>query len=216
MLAFLKKGGRVDWLIDYDTCCDDFYRGSCYPGGREIRRLSSNARSQGAAAGRSSRVRIVYSSLNYKDGLAVTLKPGVTRKYPMVPGIDFAGVVEESSTPEFEPGAEVVVTGCGTAETLWGGYAQYARIDAEYIVPLPPGMTLKQAMGIGTGRIHGHAERAGAGAAWAAEGRTAGAGDGGCGGRRQRCGGDSRESGVPGGRVHGTSGATRLSARLGR
>ncbi len=95
-------------------------------------------------------VRIVYSSLNYKDGLAVTLKPGVIRKYPMVPGIDFAGVVEESSTPEFEPGAEVVVTGCGTSEMLWGGYAEYARIDAEHIVPLPPGMTLKQAMGVGT------------------------------------------------------------------
>jgi acrylyl-CoA reductase (NADPH) len=95
-------------------------------------------------------VRIAYSSLNYKDGLAVTLKPGVIRKYPMVPGIDFAGVVEESSTTEFKPGDEVVVTGCGTSEMLWGGYAQYARIDAEYIVPLPPGMSLKQAMGIGT------------------------------------------------------------------
>jgi acrylyl-CoA reductase (NADPH) len=95
-------------------------------------------------------VRIAYSSLNYKDGLAVTLKPGVIRKYPMVPGIDFAGVVEECSTPEFKSGEEVVVTGCGTSETLWGGYAQYARIDAEHIVPLPPGMSLKQAMGIGT------------------------------------------------------------------
>jgi len=95
-------------------------------------------------------VRIVYSSLNYKDGLAVTLKPGVIRKYPMVPGIDFAGVVEESSTPEFKSGDEVVVTGCGTSEMLWGGYSQYARIDAEHIVALPPGMTLQQAMGIGT------------------------------------------------------------------
>ncbi|MGH9592590.1 MAG: alcohol dehydrogenase catalytic domain-containing protein, partial [Bryobacteraceae bacterium] len=95
-------------------------------------------------------VRTAYSSLNYKDGLAVTLKPGVIRKYPMVPGIDFAGVVEESSTPEFKPGDEVVVTGCGTSETLWGGYAQYARLDAEHVVPLPPGISLKQAMGIGT------------------------------------------------------------------
>lgn len=95
-------------------------------------------------------VRVKYSSLNYKDGLAVTCKPGVVRTYPMAPGIDFAGVVEESSSAEFQVGEEVVVTGCGTGETFWGGYAQYARLDAKYIVPLPRGMTLKQAMGIGT------------------------------------------------------------------
>lgn len=95
-------------------------------------------------------VRVAYSSLNYKDGLAVTGRPGVIRKYPMVPGIDLAGVVEESSSPEFRPGDEVVVTGCGTSETLWGGYAQLARLDAQFIVPLPPGMTLEQAMGVGT------------------------------------------------------------------
>ncbi len=95
-------------------------------------------------------VRVAYSSLNYKDGLAVTGRPGVIRKYPMVPGVDFAGVVEESSSPQFKPGDEVVVTGCGTSETLWGGYAQLARIDAELLVPLPKGMTLAQAMGVGT------------------------------------------------------------------
>src|SRR5262249_41053897 len=95
-------------------------------------------------------VRVAYSSLNYKDGLAVTLRPGVIRKYPMVPGIDFAGVVEESSCGDFKPGEEVVVTGCGTSEILWGGYAQLARLDAKFIVPLPEGMTLKQSMGIGT------------------------------------------------------------------
>jgi acrylyl-CoA reductase (NADPH) len=95
-------------------------------------------------------VRVAYSSLNYKDGLAVTGRPGVIRKYPMVPGIDFAGVVEESSSPEFQRADEVVVTGCGTSETLWGGYAQLARLDAQFIVPVPPGMTLQQAMGVGT------------------------------------------------------------------
>jgi acrylyl-CoA reductase (NADPH) len=68
----------------------------------------------------------------------------------MVPGIDFAGTVEESSSAEFKPGDPVVVTGCGTSETMWGGYAQLARLNAEYIVPLPRGMTLVQAMGIGT------------------------------------------------------------------
>jgi len=95
-------------------------------------------------------VRVAYSSLNYKDGLAVTGKPGVIRTYPMVPGVDFAGTVEESTSPNFHPGDEVVVTGCGTSEVIWGGYAQYARLDAEFIVPLPKGLTRKQSMGIGT------------------------------------------------------------------
>jgi len=95
-------------------------------------------------------VRVAYSSLNYKDGLAVTGKPGVIRKFPMVPGVDFAGTVVESTSAAFNPGDEVVVTGCGTSEVYWGGYAQYARLDAEFIVPLPKGMTLKQSMGIGT------------------------------------------------------------------
>ena len=95
-------------------------------------------------------VRIAYSTLNYKDGLAVTGRPGVIRKYPMIPGIDFAGIVEESSTTEFRVGDRVVVTGCGTGETIWGGYAQLARVDAEYVVHLPAAMTLSQSMAIGT------------------------------------------------------------------
>jgi acrylyl-CoA reductase (NADPH) len=95
-------------------------------------------------------VRVLYSSLNYKDGLAVTGKPGVIRKFPMVPGIDLAGVVEESSSPEFHPGDEVVATGGGLSETQWGGYAELARPDPQILVPLPKGLTLKQAMGIGT------------------------------------------------------------------
>jgi acrylyl-CoA reductase (NADPH) len=95
-------------------------------------------------------VRVAYSSLNYKDGLAVTGKPGVIRRFPMVPGVDFAGTVVESSKDAFHPGDEVIVTGCGTSEILWGGYAQYARLDADFIVPLPHGMTLKQAMAVGT------------------------------------------------------------------
>src|SRR3984957_14950162 len=95
-------------------------------------------------------IRVAYSSLNYKDGLAVTGKPGVIRKYPMVPGVDFAGTVEKSSSAEFKPGDEVVVTGCGTSEIFWGGYSQYARLDADFIVPLPHGMTLQQSMGVGT------------------------------------------------------------------
>lgn len=64
-------------------------------------------------------IRVHYSSLNYKDGLAVTGKPGVIRKYPMVPGVDLAGVVEESSSPLWKAGDSVVVTGCGLSETIW-------------------------------------------------------------------------------------------------
>jgi acrylyl-CoA reductase (NADPH) len=95
-------------------------------------------------------VRVAYSSLNYKDGLAVTGKPGVIRTFPMVPGVDFAGTVEESTSANFNVGDEVVVTGCGTSEIYWGGYAEYARLDQDFIVPVPKGMTLKQSMGIGT------------------------------------------------------------------
>lgn len=93
-------------------------------------------------------IRVTHSSLNYKDGLAVTGKPGVVRNYPMVPGIDLAGTVVESSS--FAPGQQVVVTGCGTSETIWGGYAQMARMKSEHVVALPQGMTLVQAMGVGT------------------------------------------------------------------
>jgi acrylyl-CoA reductase (NADPH) len=95
-------------------------------------------------------IRVAYSSLNYKDGLAVTGKPGVIRKYPMVPGVDLAGTVEHSASGQFKPGDEVVVTGCGTSETMWGGYAQLCRLAPECIVPLPKNMTLRQAMGVGT------------------------------------------------------------------
>ncbi len=95
-------------------------------------------------------VRVRYSDLNYKDGLAVTGRPGVIRKYPMIPGVDLAGVVEESSSPDWKPGDEVIVTGCGLSETAWGGYAELARVDAKWLVGLPKGLTLKQAMAIGT------------------------------------------------------------------
>ena len=95
-------------------------------------------------------IRVAYSSLNYKDGLAVTGRPGVIRSYPMIPGVDLAGTVEQSESPEFKPGDEVAVTGCGTSEVMWGGYAQLARLNAEHIVPIPRGMNARQAMGVGT------------------------------------------------------------------
>ncbi len=95
-------------------------------------------------------VRVSYSTLNYKDGLAVTGQPGIMRKFPMVPGIDFSGVVEDSSTEAFKPGDSVVGTGFGMGETIWGGYSQYVRVPSEHLVGLPAGLTLEEAMGIGT------------------------------------------------------------------
>lgn len=95
-------------------------------------------------------VRVAFSSLNYKDGLALTGQGRIIRNYPMVPGIDLAGTVESSATPHFKPGDRVVMTGCGVGETRWGGYAHYARVNAEWLVPLPDGIDLRQAMGIGT------------------------------------------------------------------
>ncbi len=95
-------------------------------------------------------VKVAYSSLNYKDGLMVTGKPGVIRKWPMVGGIDLAGIVEESSVDGFKPGDRVVVTGSEMSEAYWGGYSQYARVMADWTVPVPESMSLSQAMAIGT------------------------------------------------------------------
>lgn len=95
-------------------------------------------------------ISVAFSSLNYKDGLAVTGQGKVVRSYPMVPGIDLAGTVIESESSAFKPGDPVVVTGWGIGETHWGGYAQLARMKAGWLVPLPEGLSLKQAMAIGT------------------------------------------------------------------
>lgn len=98
-------------------------------------------------------VRVAFSGLNYKDGLALAGKNKVVRFYPMVPGIDFSGVVEESSSPQFQPGDRVVLTGWGVGERHWGGYAQYARVKGEWLVPLPDSIDLKDAMAIGTAGV---------------------------------------------------------------
>jgi acrylyl-CoA reductase (NADPH) len=95
-------------------------------------------------------VRVDYSTLNYKDGLAITGKSPVVRKYPMVPGIDFAGSVEASSHPDWKAGDQVVLNGWGVGEGHWGGLAQKARVKGDWLVPLPAGLTAKQAMAIGT------------------------------------------------------------------
>ncbi|MEL7465935.1 MAG: MDR family oxidoreductase [Pseudomonadota bacterium] len=95
-------------------------------------------------------VDVEYSTLNYKDGLCLTGNGGLVRNYPHVPGIDYAGTVSESSDDRYKPGDKVVLTGWRVGEVMWGGYAQKARVSADYLVPLPEGLTTKQAMAIGT------------------------------------------------------------------
>jgi acrylyl-CoA reductase (NADPH) len=96
------------------------------------------------------RVRVHYSTLNYKDGLAITGKGPVVRSFPMIPGIDFAGEVLESASPEFKVGDLVLLNGWGVGEGHWGGLAQQARVKADWLIPLPKGFTAKQALAIGT------------------------------------------------------------------
>jgi acrylyl-CoA reductase (NADPH) len=96
------------------------------------------------------RVRVHYSTLNYKDGLAITGKGPVVRTFPMVPGIDFAGEVMESTSPEFKVGDTVLLNGWGVGEGHWGGLAQQARVKADWLISLPKGFTAKQALAIGT------------------------------------------------------------------
>ena len=95
-------------------------------------------------------VRVSYSGLNYKDALAITGKAPVVRRFPMVPGIDLAGVVEHSDSPSYAPGDRVLVNGWGIGETHWGGLAQRARVSADWLVPVPDAISERQAMSIGT------------------------------------------------------------------
>jgi acrylyl-CoA reductase (NADPH) len=95
-------------------------------------------------------VAVEYSTVNYKDGLCIGPGGGLVRKYPHVPGIDFAGIVEASSDDRYEPGDKVVLTGWRVGEAHWGGYSQKARVRADWLVPLPEGLTTRQAMAVGT------------------------------------------------------------------
>src|SRR3984957_2179408 len=95
-------------------------------------------------------VRVEYSTVNYKDGLAITGKSPVVRKFPMVPGIDFAGVVETSVGAAWRVGDRVLLNGWGVGETHWGGFAQKARVNAEWLQRVPEGFTTRQTMAIGT------------------------------------------------------------------
>lgn len=95
-------------------------------------------------------VAIRHTTVNFKDGLAITGKAPIARRFPLIPGIDFSGVVEKSSSPEFKPGDKVVLTGFGVGEGHHGGFAQKARVKSGWLVHLPEGLGLDEAMAIGT------------------------------------------------------------------
>ena len=95
-------------------------------------------------------IQVRYSSLNYKDALAATGNPGVVRKFPHVPGIDASGIVVESSQADLPPGTEVVVTGRELGVERWGGWAEYIRVPAAWVLKRPHGLTLEEAMILGT------------------------------------------------------------------
>lgn len=95
-------------------------------------------------------VRVEWSTLNYKDGLAITGKSPVVRRFPMIPGIDFAGTVTQSSHPDWQAGDKVILNGWGVGETHCGGLAEVARVKGDWLVPLPKAFTTRQAMAIGT------------------------------------------------------------------
>lgn len=119
------------------------------------------------------RIRVEYSAVNYKDALALTGKPGVIRQTPLIPGIDAAGIVEESSDRRFSPGSRVVVTGFGYGETRHGGLATTMVADADHVVAIPDALTTRHAAALGTAGLtaalgvhalleHGVAEKSGA------------------------------------------------------
>jgi acrylyl-CoA reductase (NADPH) len=110
-----------------------------------IRDLSESDLMEGAVT-----IRVSHSTVNFKDGLAITGRSPVVRKFPMIPGIDFAGTVTASTSPDFKPGDAVVSTGAGHGEVHYGGYAGMARVKADHLVPLPAGMSAADAMAIGT------------------------------------------------------------------
>jgi acrylyl-CoA reductase (NADPH) len=95
-------------------------------------------------------VRVEWSTVNYKDGLAVTGKAPVVRRFPMIPGIDFVGMVATSTHPEWQPGDRVILNGWGVGEKHLGGYAEKARVSGDWLVPVPSGMTGRETMAIGT------------------------------------------------------------------
>ncbi len=109
---------------------------------------------------------VTHSTINYKDGLAITGKGPIIRRFPMIPGVDFAGRVTRSTHKDFAPGDLVVAGGCGLGEAHFGGFAQKARVSGDWLVPLPPGLSPEAGHGHRHGGPHRHALRARAGALW--------------------------------------------------
>jgi acrylyl-CoA reductase (NADPH) len=95
-------------------------------------------------------VQVDYSTLNFKDALAVTGKGKIAKTLPLIPGIDLAGTIVETTNPKFSAGDKVVLTGWSVGEKYWGGYSQYQKVRGEWLVPLPVGLTTRQAMMVGT------------------------------------------------------------------
>lgn len=95
-------------------------------------------------------VAVAYSTLNYKDGLCLGPSQGLVRHYPHVPGVDFSGTVEASDDPRYQAGDQVILTGWRVGEAWWGGYSQMAQVNADWLVPLPAGLSLYDAMAVGT------------------------------------------------------------------
>jgi len=95
-------------------------------------------------------IRVTHSGINYKDALAATGAGKILRRYPLIGGIDLAGIVESSNDPRFAPGTAALVTGCGLSETHDGGYAQFARVPGDWVIPMPPGLDAFTAMALGT------------------------------------------------------------------
>ncbi|CAD6550957.1 putative acrylyl-CoA reductase AcuI [Paraburkholderia hiiakae] len=100
-------------------------------------------------------IKIDFSTLNFKDALAVTGSGKIVKSWPLVPGIDFAGTVVETSNPDLRAGQQVVLTGWSVGEKYWGGFSQYQRVRGEWLVPLPEGLSTRQAMMIGTAGFTG-------------------------------------------------------------
>lgn len=98
-------------------------------------------------------IRVAYSSLNFKDGLSATGHPGVTRKFPHVPGIDASGTVVECQSGDFRPGDKVIVTSFDMGQNTWGGFSEYLRVPVAWVVPMPGGLSLRESMIYGTGGL---------------------------------------------------------------
>ncbi len=109
---------------------------------------------------------VTHSTINYKDGLAITGRGPIVRRFPMIPGVDFAGRVTRSTHKDFTPGDLVVAGGCGLGEAHFGGFARKARVSGDWLVPLPAGVVARRGHGHRHGGPHRHALRARAGAIW--------------------------------------------------